>query len=149
MELNKEQMIDFLLDKVKFVKRMGLRVIDLEPCYVKFSAPFEGNENHIDTVYAGALFTLAEVPGGAICWMTFNMENFYPIVKEMTLKFKRPARTDVTIEVSLPREEADRVEVEAAQNGKAEFILEGEIKDTAGDVVAISRGVYQIRSTGK
>jgi hypothetical protein len=50
--------------KIAFVERMGLRVMDLISGYVKLMAPLRGNENHIGSMYAGALFTLAEMPGG-------------------------------------------------------------------------------------
>jgi hypothetical protein len=37
------------------------------------------------------------------------------------------------------------IQAEADSNGKAEFVLKGELKDSAGVVVAESYGVYQIR----
>ncbi len=132
-------------NKVAFVSRMNLKVMDLRPLYVKLWAPLLGNENHIGSMYAGALFTLAEIPGGALCLATFDATKYYPLVKEMTIRFVRPARTDVTIECSLSTEEADRIAAAAELHGKADFALEGHITDQSGDVVAISKGIYQLR----
>ncbi|MEJ2717745.1 MAG: YiiD C-terminal domain-containing protein [Deltaproteobacteria bacterium] len=134
--------------KVSFVERMGLQAIGLERCAVKLIAPLRGNENHVGTMYAGALFTLAEMPGGALFLTTFDSSRFYPIIKEMTIQFVRPATTDVTVELVIPEEEARRIETEAEQRGKADFILEGELKDRSGTVVARSKGVYQLRVIG-
>ncbi len=145
MTLPTEDLKAFVEKKIPFVERMGLRALDLRRGYVKLTAPYEGNENHIGTLYAGALFTLAEIPGGALFLTSFDTDRFFPVVKEMTLRFLKPAITEVTVEVSLKDDEIARIQTEADQTGKAEFSLEGEIRDARGNVVATSRGVYQIR----
>lgn len=129
-----------------FVERMGMKVLVLEPRKVKLFVPLKGNENHIGSMYAGALFTIAEIPGGALFLTTFDVSCFYPVVKEMTIKFVKPARTDVTIEMAISVSEAERIEAEAEKKGKAEFVLEGEVKDANGEIVTVSRGIYQLRA---
>jgi hypothetical protein len=66
----------------------------------------------------------------------------------MTIRFVAPAKTDVTIEMYQPKEEASRIEAEARENGKADYVLEGEVKDASGLVVAVSKGLYQLRAYG-
>ncbi|HSW12487.1 MAG TPA: YiiD C-terminal domain-containing protein [Solimonas sp.] len=131
---------------IKFVANCGLKVVELRRGYVKCAVPFAGNGNHIGTMYAGALFTVAEIPGGALFLSSFDMTRYAPIVKEMNLRFLKPAKSDVTIEVALSEERIAEISAEADANGKAEFTLEGEIKSADGTVVAVSHGVYQIRS---
>jgi acyl-coenzyme A thioesterase PaaI-like protein len=111
--------------------------------------PLQGNENHIGTMYAGALFTLAEVPVGALYLTTFDVSKYYPIIKEMTIRFVRPAKTDATIELVISEKEVQRIQAEAQANGKSEFVLEGEIRDSNEEIVVISRGIYQLRAMGK
>jgi len=125
-----------------------LRALELEPRRVKLMAPLKGNENHIGTMYAGALFTLAEFPVGALYLTTFDVSTCYPIVKEVTIRFLRPAKSDVTIELTMSEEEIRRVQAEVDEKGKSDFVLEGEIKDEAGEVVARSKALYQLRSFG-
>ncbi len=149
MTLAAEDLKAFVEKKIPFVERMGLRALSLRRGYVKLTAPFEGNENHIGTMYAGALFTMAEIPGGALFLTSFDTDRFYPVVKEMTLRFLKPAITDVTVELSLSDDDIDRIQAEAGQAGKAEFLLEGEVRDANEDVVATSRGIYQIRAFEK
>jgi thioesterase domain-containing protein len=139
---------DTVENRILFLARMNLKVLDLKPGHVKLWAPLSGNENHVGGVYAGALFTLAEIPGGVLCLTTFDASRYYPIVKEMTIRFVRPARTDVTIESTMSELEAQRIKTEADKNGKAEFVLEGKIKDQNGEVVAVSNGIYQVRTLG-
>lgn len=142
-------LIELLENKIEFVKRMGLKILEIKPRYIKLTAPLKSNENHIGTMYAGAQFTLAEVPGGALCWVTFDMNLFYPIVKEMTIRFKKPVTSDVFLELSISKEDAKQIENRATETGKAEFVLEGEITDETGEVVAASKGIYQLRVHSK
>jgi acyl-coenzyme A thioesterase PaaI-like protein len=148
MDFKPETLKQFIEKPFAFVERMGLKALELKPSYVKLAVPIAGNENHIGGMYAGALFTLAEIPGGALYLTTFDVSKFYPIIKEMTIRFVAPAKTDVTIEMHLPKEEASRIEAEARENGKADYVLEGEVKDASGLVVAVSKGLYQLRAYG-
>jgi acyl-coenzyme A thioesterase PaaI-like protein len=132
---------------IKFVANSGLRVIELRRGYVKCQMPFAGNGNHIGTMYAGALFTLAEMPGGALFVSSFDAGKFYPVVKQLDLRFLRPAKGDVTVEMSLDEEQIAALSALAVETGKAEFTLEGKLRNTDGVIVAESSGVYQIRST--
>ena len=135
----------FTEDKIAFVKRMNLKAEVLEPGFVRLRVPLAGNENHIGSMYAGALFTLAEIPGGALFLTSFDASQFYPIVKEMNLRFRRPATADIVVEARLSAEEIERLQSEAQANGKAEYVLELQLTDGSGEVVALSRGIYQLR----
>jgi thioesterase domain-containing protein len=149
MELTPETLKELVEKKIAFVERMGLKVLALIPGHVKLTAPLRGNENHIGSMYAGALFTLAEIPGGALILSTFDPTKCYPLIKELTIKFLRPAQSDVTTEISLSTEEVHRITAEMLATGKAEFILSAELKDGSGAVVAVSQGLYQLRSTDR
>ena len=51
----------------------------------------------------------------------------------------------MTVELSLSDEEIERIEAETLDQGQSEFVLEGELKDADGKIVARSRAVYQMR----
>jgi thioesterase domain-containing protein len=132
---------------IPFVKNSGLQVVELRRGYVKCRMPFANNGNHIGIMYAGALFTVAEIPGGALFLSSFDATRYFPIVRAMNMEFLKPVKTDVTVEIALDEGRIAAIQAEADARGKAEFVLEGELKDSAGVVVAKSRGVYQIRKT--
>ena len=132
-------------EQIAFVKRSGLKAEVLEPGFVRLRMPLQGNQNHIGSMYAGALFTLAEIPGGALFLTSFDASKFYPIVKEMNLRFRRPATGDIVVEARMSAEEIERLQGEAQANGKAEYVLELQLTDGSGEVVALSRGIYQLR----
>ena len=64
-------------------------------------APLEGNQNHFGVMYAGVLFSLGELPGGIIYLSTFDTSRFYPLVKEVNIRFTAPTPTDATVEVRI------------------------------------------------
>lgn len=136
----------FTEQAIAFVKRSGLKAEVLEPGFVRLRMPLSDNQNHIGSMYAGALFTLAEIPGGALFITSFDSRRFYPIVKEMNLRFRRPATSDIQVEARLAADDIDRLQAEAQRLGKAEYWLELQLTDASGEVVAESRGLYQLRT---
>src|SRR3989338_4723265 len=133
-------------EQIAFVKRSGLRAEVLEPGYVRLCMPLAGNQNHIGSMYAGALFTLAEIPGGALFLTSFDSQRFYPVVKEVNLRFRRPATGDIRVEARLAAEQIERLQGEAECRGKAEYVLDLQLTDVSGEVVAEIRGLYQLRA---
>ena len=107
--------------------------------------PAEGNQNHIGTMYAGALFTLAEIPGGAIWLSSFDTRKSYPILKAFNIDFIKPAKGDISYEIGLSQEEVETISQTCLEKGKTEFVLEGQLMDSGGNVVARSKGTYQLR----
>ena len=133
-------------EQIAFVQRSGLKAELLESGHVRLRMPLAGNQNHIGSMYAGALFTLAEIPGGALFLTSFDAQRFYPIVKEMNLRFRRPATGDIRVEARISAEEIQRLQKHATEHGKAEYLLELQLTDESGEVVAESRGLYQLRA---
>lgn len=145
MNLTPDEVNKLIEQTVPVVSRSGVRVDAISRGYVRMSAPLEGNENHIGIMYAGTLFTLAEVPGGLLFFSCFDATRFVPIVKEMNIRFLRKVKTAAHIEIRLSEDEITRIQEEAEEKGKADFILEIEIRDDADEVAAICRGLYGVR----
>jgi acyl-coenzyme A thioesterase PaaI-like protein len=133
-------------EQIAFVQRSGLKAEVLEPGHVRLCMPLAGNQNHIGSMYAGALFTLAEIPGGALFLTSFDTQRFYPIIKEMNLRFRRPATGDIRVEARLTTEEIQHLQKQATELGKAEYVLQLQLTDESGEVVVESRGLYQLRA---
>ena len=136
---------EYIETGVEGIKRTGIKAAALRDRYVKLLMPLAGNVNHVGTMYAGSLFTIGECMGGAIYGVAFDTQRFVPIVKEVTIRFRRPAVTDVTLELEMGADEVDRIQQEAEEKGKADFTLDLELKDTNGEVVSIVHGIWQIR----
>jgi thioesterase domain-containing protein len=128
--------------------RMGIRIVELGEGYAAGIAPLEGNTNHLGTLYAATLFGVAEILGGVISVATFDSSKFYPTVKDVQIRFRRPAKTAVRATASLDPDAIARIKAEAETNGKSEFELEAQISDETGEIVATTRGTYQLRRHG-
>jgi thioesterase domain-containing protein len=130
---------------IPVLKHMGLEVIEAAPGRAAARVPIDGNGNHVGTMYAGVLFSVAEMLGGALSLATFDPARFYPIVKDLRIDFRRPATSAVTARTSLEEAEIDRVLADVDREGKGQFVLRSELTDEDGTVVASTEGTYQIR----
>ncbi|KRE95979.1 hypothetical protein ASG76_02650 [Nocardioides sp. Soil774] len=136
---------------VPILQAMGVRLVDVRPGFAAAELPPEPNVNHFGVTYAGSLFSVAEMLGGVLCLATFDLEpggeldGCVPIVKESTIRFRRPAVGVVRAEASLPDAEVTRIRRDALATGKAEFVLEARLTDAHGEVVSTAIGTYQLR----
>ena len=70
-------------------------------------------------------------------------------MKNVDIKFTGMARTDLLAQASLDDDEIARVEAEAAEKGKADFVLDAVVSDDAGQTVSVTHGLYQLRAHGR
>jgi len=131
-----------LMTDIPFVERSGLELLHAERGRCVLRLPFEPNINHVGMVYAGALFTVAEVPGGVLFGSAFDLSRFYPIVGDLNIRFSKPARSAVIVDARMTDAEIERVTAELEDVGKAKWVLEQELVDTAGVVVATTSATY-------
>jgi thioesterase domain-containing protein len=127
---------------------MGVEFTEMRPGFVRAEVPFEGNGNHFGTMYAGVIFTVAEVLGGAIHFATFDVSTHYPLVRGVQIDFVAPGKSRLVATASLSEDEVARIKAEAQPGAKVPFILEAEVVDEDGTVVARTRGDYQLRPFG-
>ncbi|MDY6852637.1 MAG: PaaI family thioesterase [Thermodesulfobacteriota bacterium] len=136
---------EFVAHSIEAIRRTGVKILEMRDGYAKALMPMESNINHVGIMYAGSLFTIGEISGGIIYMTCFDTTRYFPLVKEITIRFRRPALTDVTVETIMGEEEANKIQAEADEKGKADYALNLEIKDENGEVVAEVKGLWQIR----
>jgi acyl-coenzyme A thioesterase PaaI-like protein len=139
----------FLEQTIPRAYEMGIRFTDLRSGRAQAGLPFEGNGNHFGTVYAGVIFTLAEVLGGALQLVTFDPTTHYPLVRAMSIDFVAPGRGPLTAVAELDDDTVERVRAEAGTDRKASFDLHATVTGDDGIVVATTVGSYQIRPYGR
>lgn len=125
-----------------FVERVGLELLLSERGRAVLRLPLEPNVNHVGTMYAGALFTLAEAPGGSLFLSAFDRSRFFPIVGDLNLRFLAPATTSVLVDARMSSSEMERVASELEGSGKSKWVLDQELIDERGVVVAASAATY-------
>ena len=136
---------EFMAQGIEGIRRTGVKILEMRDGYAKTLMPLEGNINHVGIMYAGSLFTIGEMSGGIIYMVCFDTSNYFPVVKEITIRFRRPVLTDVTVEMAMGEEEAKKIQAEADEKGKADYTMDLEIKDESGEAVALVSGLWQIR----
>ncbi len=144
MEITAQQATEFAHATIPAIGRMGVRVADLGPGWVDLVVPIEGNGNHFGTMYAGALFSLVEMPGGFLPLSVLGPQ-FTPIVTRVDIRFMAAARTDVRLHAEISPEELQRLAEVAAEDGKAEFTLDLAGRDDSDRVVVECTAYYQLR----
>jgi thioesterase domain-containing protein len=140
-----EQVNGIMRMSIPLVESTRIEVVELERGYAKATAPFEGNGNHLGTMYAGVIFTVAELLGGALAAVTFDIARYAPVVKNVEIAFKRPARTAVFAEARLDEATIAAATAAADADGKGPYELLATVTDEDGTVVATTVGQYQIR----
>ncbi|MCW2497240.1 YiiD C-terminal domain-containing protein [Jatrophihabitans sp.] len=143
-----EAMNSMLEQMIPRAHQMGVTFVEMRRGYVRAELPFEGNGNHFGTVYAGVIFTLAEVLGGALHFASFDAATHYPLIRGMSIKYLKPGRGPLSASATLAEPEITRVLAEAGTDGKAAFELVAEVIDENGVLVASTVGDYQIRPYG-
>jgi len=128
---------------------MGVEFVEMRPGFVRAEVPFEGNGNHFGVVYAGVIFTVAEVLGGAIHFATFDVSTHYPLVKRLEIDFISPGKGRLAASAALSDAEVERIKASATPDTKVPFVLEAEVVGEDGAVVARTRGDYQLRPLGR
>ena len=103
------------------------------------------NMNHISTIHAAIQWAASEVLGGLVMMSALEGLPFFAVVKNVSIDFKRPARTDVTTEPLFGADEAARFKADFEKNGEAEFSLHCVVRDEDGVEVAIAQGGYLAR----
>jgi uncharacterized protein (TIGR00369 family) len=136
----------YIEEQFPFTHKCGIKVVEIgEGRSVVALPPDDTNMNHLGSVHAGALFTLAETTSGVCVASAVDFTRLVPIVKEGRCKYKKLARGVITGSAEWPEAARAPVIAEAEREGKANFTLRFELKNEAGELVAECEFTNQIR----
>lgn len=136
--------IAYITETVPWVKQSGLRVEAFEPGHVRLTVPMDNHLNHVKIVYAGTHFMLMEVAGAALCMATYGIEEFVPLSKQMTIRYHKPALTDLCCELTLSAEKAEEMLQPIRARGKGDWNLDMSVTDAHGVVVSTATCNYYL-----
>jgi acyl-coenzyme A thioesterase PaaI-like protein len=97
----------------------------------------ESVQNHLQTIHASALFTLAESASGEALQRHFPelVDKVVPVVRESQVKFKKPATSRVTAYPELAEAIVAKFREQFSRKGRSSIEVEVEVKDTEGNLV--------------
>ena len=145
LELTPQVATQFVHASVPAIGRLGVVVEAITPGEVTLRVPLEGNTNHMGTMYAGALFAVAELPGGLLPLVVLGPGRYVPILVAMDVQYTAAARTDVTLHAALPVDEVLALAERAQAEGQAPFALALHAEDAEGRTVIRSEAHYVLR----
>ncbi len=136
---------------IPFVGRTGMDIIELSPGKVKSIMPAAGNQNHVQIMYAGALFTLAEISGAALIGSVLDLAQIRVVVSGMKIDYHKAFKKgeDAYVQMSAPADLKDKIMKGLADGGgKTAYDLEIPISSADGEVRATSVFTYHFKKTG-
>lgn len=96
--------------------------------------------NHLNTVHAAALFTLAEGSGGQFLLNAFpeNSHQVVPVVRKVEVIYKKPAQGIIRSQAKLKDDSIERIKEELITKGKVQLTTTVELFDEQKNKVFIA-----------
>jgi thioesterase domain-containing protein len=82
----------FLHEQIPLTLAMGVRLESYDGAQLVVTAPLEPNHNHLGTAFGGSLSALTTLTGYAMLWLQLGDRNAHIVIRESTLRYKRPVR---------------------------------------------------------
>lgn len=123
--------------EIPFVKKVGIT----QASNGELELPFNNTtHNHLATMHASAQFTLAETASGAYLQKRFPelAEKVIPVLREATVKFKKPAVKNIIAYPSVSPEAQTMFNQQFSKKGRASIRVDVEIKDTDNVVTCVA-----------
>lgn len=117
--------------EIPFVKKVGITKTKNNELELVFTAD---TLNHLETMHASAQFTLAETASGEFLQTLFSdlVGKVIPVLREATVKFKKPAIKNITAYPSITTEAKEKFNTQFSSKGRALITVDVDIKDTEG-----------------
>ena len=127
-------------------QHMGLRYCLEDDGTCRTWAPLnEKTGNHVKTFHAAFQFALAESIGGIVVFDNRDNEAWVPLVKSVTMDFKKPATTDLVATTRFSPQNAAAMNQAMAESGRYNFTLDIDIQDMDDNTVSVMHAVYAVR----
>jgi acyl-coenzyme A thioesterase PaaI-like protein len=106
-------------------------------------------ENHIQTMHAGAMFTLGEAASGAALGGVLGDQLMAarPVAADASIKYLKTGKTDLTA-TATANSDADAIRKELADIGKVVFDIKVAITDAEGVTVSEMVVNWHVKKTG-
>ena len=87
--------------------------------------------NHLNTIHAGAQYTLAETQSGVYLQNLFpHLEGkAIPILRDSKIKYKNPAKTSISASAISKEEDIEKFKTQYEKKGRALINVDVEVKD--------------------
>lgn len=143
------EIVEALAAAVPFNRYLALEYGDVVPGRAEVRlADRDEHRNHVGTLHAGALFSVAEAASGAAFVAAFaeQLVNVIPVVESAEIRYLAPARGTVTATATLTVAHEVLLE-ELERDGKTRPSVDVKLTDAAGCEVATMQVRWNVRKT--
>ncbi|WP_440959066.1 DUF4442 domain-containing protein [Oceanicaulis sp. LC35] len=145
-----EMIRDHMDKSVPFAKVTGVELVELSP--ERGVARLKKRpevENHIQTMHAGAMFTLGEAASGAALGGVLGelLMSVRPVAADASIKYLKTGKTDL-IATATANADAEAIRKELAEVGKVVFDINVAITDAETVTVAEMVVNWHVKKTG-
>ena len=145
-----EMIRDHMDKSVPFAKVTGVELVEVSPRRgVAALKKRPEVENHIQTMHAGAMFTLGEAASGAALGGVLGDQLMAarPVAADASIKYLKTGKTDLTA-TAVANRDAEAIRQELADVGKVVFDINVAIADAEGVTVAEMVVNWHVKKTG-
>ena len=130
---------------IPFVATVGIRRMEDGSLTVPFT---HATHNHLGTIHASAQFALAETASGDALQRLFPdlIGKVVPVLRDSTLKFKRPAMADLRAAAMISEEAVARFRDQFKNKGRASIAVNIVVSDAQGIVTCIGTFEWFVQS---
>jgi len=125
------------ITEIPFIKKIGIRRASESTLKLEFKGDIK---NHINTIYAGAVFSLAEASSGELLQKRFPhlVDKVVPVLRGSEIKFKKTATSDISASSSVSDECFYKFNDQFSRKGRASIVVDVEVRDSKGDVTCVA-----------
>ena len=145
--MKNQEIIEALAAAVPFNRHLGLEYAAVEPGSAEVRLlDREEHHNHVGTLHAGALFTVAEAASGAAFVSAFatRLGEVVPVVESAEIRFSAPARGTIAAHARMTKP-ADALLAELDRDGRTRPPVEVRLLDDSGREVAAMTVVWNVK----
>jgi uncharacterized protein (TIGR00369 family) len=132
---------------VPFAGFTGIELVELSPQrgVARLTQRHEVS-NHVGSMHAGAVFTLAEAASGAAMAGVFadQILSIRPVVSDARISYAKSARGVITA-TAIAAVPADELQGQLTRDGRAIFDVQVELADESGTVVATFVATWNVK----
>ncbi|KRX04213.1 hypothetical protein PPERSA_11337 [Pseudocohnilembus persalinus] len=135
-------------DRVPFLTRNGVKIIDIKKGYCKVKLEYNDQIlNESDQIDEGVIYSLAESISGIVFETYFDGKRYFPLVYRQSIEFlKIPPKVDLFVEQTFSQRQAEQIEEELNKKGKSKYKTTANVVDKEGNIYAKSYGYYMGKS---
>ena len=123
------------------------KFIELSEIKTRISMPYiKNNRNHLGGIHACAIAALGEYTSGLAVLKSFGFTKYRIILSDLHVNYIKQAKEIVTGDVSIEKDELNRVKAELSSEGISEITLATNIINHNDEIVSVVQSTWQLKS---